>query len=298
MANGTGPILGHGATVEDGKASGIQSTFAPDLRGSATAAATATTGAAASDLLRARHSSRQFSDSPLPDQVVHEIIEQAAWAPSGGNVQPWRVAVLRPAAVKRLLESSEADSLYLIEPMVKLAFVQLAEREQRLVQPELNQCVVSKVVPSLKMSEAPPSHVVVVYSERKRVVGRLRDVALGVSLTWYRFWHTQGTQQRFHYLWLMLVNFVRLLATDDAVRAMSLSNFVYALTLAAQSRSIDSCIQCQFVVLRNRLRRLLALDRRFELFACVSLGYPRERSNPEAQRFPNARYPVPTQWVD
>lgn len=298
MSSGLEPSQCNGVTAEGGNTSGIRSTPAADLRDDVRTAPT-TSGVDAASLLRDRRSSRQFATSPLPDRVVNEIIEQAAWAPSGGNVQPWRVTVLGPLAVKRFLESCEADSLCLIEPMVKLAFIQLAEREQRPVQPKLNECVVSKVVPSLRMGEAPPSHIVVVCFERKGFIRRLRDIGHGLSLAWYRFWDVKGLLQRFHYLWLMLVSFARLLATDDAVRAMSLSNFVYAITLAAQSRAVDSCIQCQFVVLRKRLRQILALDRRLEVFACVSLGYPRsDPSEPGATRFPTARYSVPTQWIE
>ncbi|HMA94115.1 MAG TPA: nitroreductase family protein [Polyangiaceae bacterium] len=250
-------------------------------------------------LLRERRSSRQFSACPLPEQVVSDIIAHAAWAPSGGNAQPWRVAVLRPRAVKRFLECVETESLYLIEPMIKLALIQMAEREQRPTQPLLNDFVVSKVAPSLRMGDAPPSHIVVVYYERKGVIRRLRDIGHGMALAWHRVWRSAHLGQGLQYIRLMLSNFVRLLGTDDAVQAMSLSNFVYAITLAAQSRAVDSCIQCQFVVLQSGLRQILALERRYEVFACVSLGYPRnEQRDPAATRFPTARYPVPTTWID
>ena len=38
---------------------------------------------------------RRLKPDPLPEDVLHRILQAAAWAPSGGNVQPWRVVVVR-----------------------------------------------------------------------------------------------------------------------------------------------------------------------------------------------------------
>ncbi|MGB8365853.1 MAG: nitroreductase [Rhizomicrobium sp.] len=44
-----------------------------------------------SDAVRSRHSVRAFLDRPVPKDILREILELAARAPSGGNVQPWRL---------------------------------------------------------------------------------------------------------------------------------------------------------------------------------------------------------------
>jgi nitroreductase len=43
------------------------------------------------EALRARTSIREFLDTPLSEATVREILDAARWAPSGGNLQPWRV---------------------------------------------------------------------------------------------------------------------------------------------------------------------------------------------------------------
>lgn len=43
------------------------------------------------DALRARTSIREFLPTPLVESVVREILDAARWAPSGGNLQPWKV---------------------------------------------------------------------------------------------------------------------------------------------------------------------------------------------------------------
>jgi nitroreductase len=43
------------------------------------------------DAVIARRSVRQFTPQEVPDEVLHSLVEDAARAPSGGNLQPWRI---------------------------------------------------------------------------------------------------------------------------------------------------------------------------------------------------------------
>ena len=54
-------------------------------------------------LLRTTGAVRRFTDAPVDDAVVHQILDDARFAPSGGNRQPWRVAVVRDPATRREL---------------------------------------------------------------------------------------------------------------------------------------------------------------------------------------------------
>ncbi|MGI9031570.1 MAG: nitroreductase family protein [Ilumatobacteraceae bacterium] len=55
------------------------------------------------DVLRTTGASRQFTSDSVPDAVVREILDDARFAPSGGNRQPWRVAVVQDPAIRRRL---------------------------------------------------------------------------------------------------------------------------------------------------------------------------------------------------
>lgn len=46
-------------------------------------------------LFRARASTRHFDPRPLDDRTVWALLEAARWAPSWGNLQPWRFVVVR-----------------------------------------------------------------------------------------------------------------------------------------------------------------------------------------------------------
>ncbi len=53
--------------------------------------------------LRTTGAVRQFSDEPVDDATVTAILDTARFAPSGGNRQPWKVAVVRDLALRRRL---------------------------------------------------------------------------------------------------------------------------------------------------------------------------------------------------
>lgn len=57
--------------------------------------------AAFRDDLRRRRTVRQFSDRPVPRQVIAACIEAAGTAPNGANLQPWHFAVVGSAEKKR-----------------------------------------------------------------------------------------------------------------------------------------------------------------------------------------------------
>ena len=56
-----------------------------------------------STALRTTGSVRQFTDAPVADSLLHDLLDDARFAPSGGNRQAWRVVVLRDTSVRLAL---------------------------------------------------------------------------------------------------------------------------------------------------------------------------------------------------
>jgi nitroreductase len=56
---------------------------------------------------------RRLRPDPIPDDVLRRVLQAATWGPSGGNRQPWRIVVVRDAAIKlglqRLYEARWTD---------------------------------------------------------------------------------------------------------------------------------------------------------------------------------------------
>jgi len=62
------------------------------------------------DLMKTRHSVRDFTDQPVPREVIETCISAAGLAPSGANQQPWHfVAISDPAMKARVRAAAEEE---------------------------------------------------------------------------------------------------------------------------------------------------------------------------------------------
>ena len=55
------------------------------------------------EVARTTFASREFTDDPVPDDVLYRIFDTARFAPSGGNRQGWKVIAVRDPKVKQQL---------------------------------------------------------------------------------------------------------------------------------------------------------------------------------------------------
>ena len=73
-----------------------------------------------SDAVHRRASVRAFLPDPVPDDTIRRLLESAARAPSGGNVQPWRIYVVNGDAMERfrtvVAEGGAGEAEYPIYP--------------------------------------------------------------------------------------------------------------------------------------------------------------------------------------
>jgi nitroreductase len=53
------------------------------------------------DVMRSTPATRQFTDEPVDQRTLHDLLEVARFAPSGGNRQGWRVIVLEDPEIRR-----------------------------------------------------------------------------------------------------------------------------------------------------------------------------------------------------
>jgi len=67
------------------------------------------------DLMKQRHSTRDFADKPVPLDVIMRCLETAGRAPSGANQQPWHFVVVTDPDIKhkiRLAAEEEERAFY------------------------------------------------------------------------------------------------------------------------------------------------------------------------------------------
>jgi len=62
------------------------------------------------DLMKSRHSCRDFADTDVPEAVIEAAVAAAGLAPSGANHQPWFFACVRsPDLKRRIREAAEEE---------------------------------------------------------------------------------------------------------------------------------------------------------------------------------------------
>ncbi len=74
------------------------------------------------DVMHTTFAAREFTDEPVPDSVIRTILDNARFAPSGGNRQGWKVIVVREQATRDPLAP-------LIEPTMQRYMAQVGAGE-------------------------------------------------------------------------------------------------------------------------------------------------------------------------
>ncbi|MGO1117336.1 nitroreductase family protein [Rhodovibrionaceae bacterium A322] len=60
--------------------------------------------------IKKRHTIREFSDRPVPREIIENCLKAAGTAPNGANLQPWHFAVLGQGPVRKdLREAAEEE---------------------------------------------------------------------------------------------------------------------------------------------------------------------------------------------
>ncbi len=82
------------------------------------------------EVMRTTFAAREFTDQQVSDETIAKILEEARFAPSGGNRQGWKVLVVREA-------SSRARLRELIEPQMQryVAQVKAGEAPMNTIHP-------------------------------------------------------------------------------------------------------------------------------------------------------------------
>ncbi len=58
------------------------------------------------EVIRTTFAARNFTDDPVPDEVIERMLEHARFAPSGGNRQGWHVIVVRDPEIRAAIAAA------------------------------------------------------------------------------------------------------------------------------------------------------------------------------------------------
>jgi nitroreductase len=193
------------------------------------------------ELLKARISIRVFQSTPVSREQVHALLDAARWAPSGGNLQPWKViAVSGPAK----------------EKVVNLAV-------QTLLKNPAGEVGAHPVYPE-KLEEP--------YRSRRFKIGEDMYALLGIArenrparLAWFA--------RNYSFFGAPVGLFFIIDRKMGHGQWAHLGMFMQSLALAAQDQGLATCMQESWAMLRDTLHAHFKLPENEMIYCGMALGY-------------------------
>lgn len=215
--------------------------------------------------IASRRAVRAFLPDPVDPALVRRLIELAAQAPSGTNMQPWRLRVLGPRARAKL------------EAALVAALDDPSAREE-----EYRYYPVTFREP---------------YLSRRRKVGWDLYGLLGVAKGDHAGMRRQ-TEANLRFFGAPVALMLTIDRDLEIGSWLDLGAFIQTLLIAAQGHGLDSCPQAIFARFHGVVRRELAIPESEVVVCGIALG----KADPEApaNRLVPEREPVEgfTSWLD
>jgi nitroreductase len=195
------------------------------------------------DALHARRSVRAFKPDPLPFSLVAELLQLASQAPSGTNIQPWKVHVVA-GEIRARLEREVLAHRDTAPPDDKAEFPRLSKRKEP-------------------------------YISRMRKLGKDMYTLCGVPKgDQAANWAQWGRNYKF---FDAPVGLIFTIDKDlDCMSFLDIGIFIQSFMLAAKSRGLDTCAQGAWNNYWTATRRVLAIPEDEYIVCGVSLGYADE----------------------
>lgn len=193
------------------------------------------------EALQARRSTRAFLPTPLPLAVVRDVLEAARWAPSGGNLQPWKVVAVAGA---------ERD-----------AVVALARRHRQAgaAEPATDRPVY-------------PASLWEPYRTRRFRLGEELYALLGIPRE-DRTARLAQWERNYEFFGAPVGLFVIIDRRMEHAQWAHVGMFMLAIALAAEERGLATCMQESWSVLRGPLHQHFGLAADELPYCAIALGH-------------------------
>ena len=189
------------------------------------------------DVIRTTFACREFTDQPVTDDVLYRLLDEARFAPSGGNRQGWKAVVVKDPEVRSQLGA-------LCEPTMAIYLAQVRAGEAPW----------NTIVPSTVDAEAAarrPSG----FSQLAQLATVPALVVVGVDLS-------------------VVASFDSKLPRIGVISGASVYPFVWSLLLAARNAGLGGALTTFLAGNEPEAQALLGLPSHVAVAAMVPLGYP------------------------
>jgi len=194
-----------------------------------------------SEAVASRFSCRAYLDRPVPEALVRDIVERAARAASGGNLQPWRVDVLT------------GDRLAGLIGLIRPRFDELPRGEG----PEYD--IYPKVLKDA-------------YRSRQFTVGEMLYRSIGIPREDRPARYRQFARN-FELFGAPVGLFFSIDRTMGPPQWSDLGMYIATLTLLVRGAGLHSCAQEAWTIWHKTVSEFLALPAEYMLFCGMALGY-------------------------
>ncbi len=189
------------------------------------------------EVMRTTFAAREFIDEPVPDEVLYRILDNARFAPSGGNRQGWRVIVVRDLETRAALKE-------LIVPTLQLYLAQMQAGES-----PFNTVNESRVDPALAREVAVPESLL------DNVVGAPALLVVCIDLS-------------------VVASFDRDLPRIGVISGASIYPFVWNILLAARNEGYGGALTTFLTGREPDAQKLLGLPEHLAIAALLPIGRP------------------------
>lgn len=193
------------------------------------------------EAVRARFSCRAFRPDPVPMDLIEEILDIAAWSPSGSNIQPWYVDVVTGNALDTL-KSTICDTMKELP--------RGEEIEYQFQGPKIDQK----------------------YRDRSFACGEKLYAAIGVAREDKKARVAQFLKN-YEFFSAPVGLFFTLDRRHDKGQWADLGMFVQSVMLLAKERGLDTCAQQSWCSWNKTIYSLLSIPRERILYTGMALGY-------------------------
>jgi nitroreductase len=193
------------------------------------------------DAVASRYSCRAFLPKPVPEATVRQIVERAARAPSGGNLQAWHVYAIAGARLEALR-------------------AQLAPRMGELPKGEGGEYQIF------------PTNLKEPYRSRRFAVGELLYRAIGVARE-DRPGRYRQYAKNFQLFGAPVGLFFAVDRTMLAAQWADLGGFIQTVMVLARGYGLHTCPQEAWITWQRAMRAFLELPDELMLFCGMALGY-------------------------
>lgn len=214
-----------------------------------------------SDFLASRHSTRDFLPTPIPQEILDQILKDALTAPSWSNTRPFKVAIATGEQRERISREFLSRWNVLSKIMRKGILSKLRILYSRYGLPTSNRTI-AKPYPSELKPRAER-----LGKELYEVFGVTRGDKTARNAQWAKNYSFFGAPVE---IFVFIHKSLHIFAASDA--GLMMQNLI----LSAHAKGLGTCAQGAVGIWEDVVRKEFEISKDYRLLCGIALGYPSE----------------------